>query len=95
MAYRSRGEFKGGEEADVELLLAAGDLPAGIYKLKDVPDCAIIAGYVRELKSEEEIQNSPVNQNTPPALFANPAAPPPEVLPKGETVADATKEQKK
>lgn len=94
MAYRKREDFKGGEETDVELLLAAGDLLAGVYKLKDVPDCAIVAGYVRELKSEEEIKNSPVNQTTP-MLFAAPTAPPNEVLPKGETGSDETKEKPK
>ncbi len=95
MAYRSREEFEGGEDSDVELLIAAGDLPAGIYKLKDVPDCAIVAGFVREVKSEEEIKESPVNQDNPAILFANPTAPPPEILPKGETVPDATKGEKK
>lgn len=95
MANRTREEFEGGEDANVELLIAAGDLPAGIYKLKEVPDCAIVAGFVRELHSQEEIENSPVNQNVPPVLFANPTAPPPEILPKGETVPDATKGDKK
>jgi hypothetical protein len=82
--YRKREDFKNGAEADVELLVPAGDLPMGIYKLKDVPDCAIIAGYVREAETEEDIKTSPVNTNTPPVLFSEPTAPPPEVLPKGE-----------
>ncbi len=94
MAYHKREEFKGGDESDVELLIAAGDLPAGIYKLKDVPDCAIVTGFVRELNSQEEIENSPVNQSVP-VLFANPAAPPPETLPKGETAPEVTKGEKK
>ena len=95
MAYRDRKDFEGGEEADVELLIAAGDLPAGIYKLKDVPDCAIETGFVREVKTEEEIKESPVNQDAPLTLFAAPTAPPPEILPKGETVPDTTKGDKK
>lgn len=93
MAYRKREDFKGGEETDVELLLAAGDLLAGVYKLKDVPDCAIVAGYVRELKSEEEIKNSPVNQTT--SMLSGYLPPPNEVLPKGETGSDETKEKPK
>ncbi|HEY9610602.1 hypothetical protein [Allocoleopsis sp.] len=88
MPYTKREDFQGGEEGDVELLIAAGDLPAGIYKLKEVPDCAIVAGFVREIKPED-VETSPVNPNTPPILFATPTAPPPEILPKGETTADA------
>lgn len=94
MPLTKREDFKSGEEGDVELLIAAGDLPAGIYKLKDVPECAIVAGFVREIKPEE-IETSPVNPNTPPVLFATPAAPPPEILPKGGTAADTTKSDKK
>lgn len=92
--YRKREDFKVGNEGDVELLMPAGDLLAGIYKLKDVPDCAIVAGYVREIESEEDAKTSPVNTNTPPLLFAAPSAPPPETLPKGESV-DTSKGEKK
>lgn len=94
-AYRDRNQFKGGAEADVELLLPAEGLLAGIYKLKDVPDCAILAGYVRELESEDDIKNSPVNPETPTLLFAAPAAPPPETLPKGEVIPTENKGEKK
>lgn len=94
MPLTKREDFQGGEEGDVELLLAAEDLPAGIYKLKDVPDCAIVAGFVREIKPEE-IETSPVNPNTPPILFATPTAPPPETLPKGETIPDVSKGEKR
>jgi hypothetical protein len=82
--YRDRKDFEKGPETKVELLQPAMELSIGIYALKDVPDCAIISGFVREVESKEDIETSPVNPNKPTILFAAPSEPPQETLPKGE-----------
>ncbi len=82
--YRNREDFKNGSESKVELLQPAMELSIGIYALKDVPDCAIVSGFVREVETEEDIKESPVNPNKPTILFAAPSEPPQETLPKGE-----------